>query len=350
MRVISLLILLVVSNSTLYCQVSNTKELLLRMYNAESDEACIKAFHDIQGISEEKLNMENDTVQYLYHYCYAGGLGMINGDKTAKIKHINKALQLRETRLGIFNSEYLELHWALGNELENEDVTKAISVYEEALVKGQYLFIQAKNNPYVRHWYGQCLTSLAQCFETKKYHKQVIQTYRTAFSLLKDQYDKDDASSYLPLYLLSSYYSHQCKDYDRSISVMNEVMQYIKEHEGEVNKRYAECLYNVAADLGKQKNYDQAIEQYQKAISILKYCGLDYDVDMGQNYGNLFLLYIEQGNIEKALEIRPVVMDYYIHNNQVEEYNKILQVASRIVPKEKVQKFQKELNDELGNH
>ena len=349
MRVISLLILLVVSNSTLYCQVSNTKELLLRMYHAESDEACIKAFHDIQGISEEELNVENDTVQYLYHYCYASGLELVNGDKTAKIQHINKALQIRETKLGIFNSEYLELHWALGNELENTDVDKAINVYEEALIKGQYLFVQAKNNPSVRHWYGQCLTGLAHCFETKKYTRQVDQAYRAAFSLLKEPYDKDDASSCLPLYLLSSYYSRQCKDYDKSISVMNEVMQYIKEHEGEDDKGYAGCLYSVAADLGKQKNYDQAIEYYTKAINILKNCNAEYDVDMGHNYSNLFLLYVEQGNIEKALELRPVLIDYYRHNNQGTEYYKLLWAASKMVSKEKAQQFSKEIYSEMDN-
>lgn len=349
MRIVFLLILLVASNCTLFGQVRNMKDLILQMYNAESDEACVKAFHDIQCISEEQLNTENDTVQYLYHYCYASGLDLVNGDKTAKIQHINRAIQIRETRLGIFNSEYLELLWALGNELGKNDVDKAIGVYEEALIKGQHLFLQAKSNPSVRHWYGQCLTGLAQCFETKKYHTQVIQAYRAAFSLLKDQYDKDDASSYLPLYLLSFYYSNQCKDYGKSISVMNEVMQYIKEHEGENNQRYAECLYSVASDLGKQRNFDQAIEYYNKAITTLKNCGSDYGVDMGHNYSNLFLTYIEQGNIEKALELRPLVEDYYQHNNQVEEFYKLLWTASKIVPKEQSEQFNKELYAEFGN-
>lgn len=349
MRLISLLILLVISNATLFCQICSTKDLLLRMYNAESDEACIKAFYDIQGLSEEQLNAENDTVQYLFHYCYAGGLDLVNGDKTVKIQHINKALKIRETKLGIFSSEYLELQWALGNEIENNDVDKAINIYEEALIKGQYLFIKAKSNPSVRYWYGQCLTSLAHCFEIKKYHKQVVQAYRAAFSVLKDQYDKDDASSYLPLCQLAFYYSHQCKDYDKSISVMNEVMQYIKEHEGENNKKYVGCLYSVATDLGKQKNYDQAIEYYNKAINILKNCYSEYDVDMGRNYCNLFLLYVEQGNIEKALELRPLLMNYYQHNNQGTEYYKMLWAASKIVPKEKTQKFFKKIYAEFNN-
>lgn len=349
MRIVFLLILLVASNCTLFGQVHNTKDLILQMYNAESDEACVKAFHDIQCISEEQLNTENDTVQYLYHYCYASGLDLVNGDKTTKIQHINKAIQIRETKLGIFNSEYLELLWALGNELGKNDVDKAIGVYEDALIKGQYLFLQAKSNPSVRHWYGQCLTGLAQCFETKKYNTQVIQAYRAAFSLLKDQYDKDDASSYLPLYLLSFYYSNQCKDYGKSISVMNEVMQYIKEHEGENNQRYAECLYSVASDLGKQRNFDQAIEYYNKAITTLKNCGSNYGVDMGHNYSNLFLTYIEQGNIEKALELRPLVEDYYQHNNQAEEFYKLLWAASKIIPKEKSEQFNKELYAEFGN-
>lgn len=349
MRIVFLLILLVASNCTLFGQVHNTKDLILQMYNAESDEACVKAFHDIQCISEEQLNTENDTVQYLYHYCYASGLDLVNGDKTTKIQHINKAIQIRETKLGIFNSEYLELLWALGNELGKNDVDKAIGVYEDALIKGQYLFLQAKSNPSVRHWYGQCLTGLAQCFETKKYNTQVIQAYRAAFSLLKDQYDKDDASSYLPLYLLSFYYSNQCKDYGKSISVMNEVMQYIKEHEGENNQRYAECLYSVASDLGKQRNFDQAIEYYNKAITTLKNCGSNYGVDMGHNYSNLFLTYIEQGYIEKALELRPLVEDYYQHNNQAEEFYKLLWAASKIIPKEKSEQFNKELYAEFGN-
>lgn len=343
MRFMSLLVMLVLNSSSLSCQIRNTKELLLHMYNAESDEEFIKAFHDIQGISEEKVKEENDTVQYLYHYCYAGGLDLINGDKAVKIQHISKALQICETRLGIFNSEYLELHWALGDELEKNDVDKAINIYEDALVKGQYLFAQAKNNPSVRHWYGLCLTSLAHCFEIKKYHEQVIQAYRAAFSLLKDQYDKEDAISYLPLYLLSSYYSNQCGDYESSISVMKEAMQYIREHEGYNNKRYAECLYRIAADLGKQKDYDQAVEHYIKAINILKNCNSDYDVDMGRNYSNLFLLYIEQGNMEKALELRPIIVDYYRHNNQAEGYYKLLRAASKIVPHEKVRIFNKEI-------
>lgn len=349
MRIISLLMLLIVSNCTLFSQVSNTRELLMNMLKAESDEAFIKAFHDVQNVPEERLNMESDSIQYLYHYCYAGGLETVNGDKADKIQHINKAIQIRETKIGIFNSEYIELLWALGNDLEDSDVDRAIGVYEKALIKGQFLFNMDKMNPKVRHWYGQCLKDLAHCFEIKKYHTQVVQAYRAAFSLLKDQYDKDDASSYLPLYLLSCYYGQQRQDYEKAISVMNEVMQYIKEHEGEHNKRYAECLYSIAADFGKQKDYDKAIKNYQEAINILKSCATEYDADLGSNYSNLFLTYIAQGNIEKASELRPILIDYYCHNNQEKEYANLLGAGSKIVPKEKAQQYNKAFYDSKQN-
>lgn len=321
----------------------------MNMLNAESDEAFIKAFHDVQNIPEERLNMESDSIQYLYHYCYAGGLETVNGDKADKIRHINKAIQIRETKIGIFSSEYIELLWALGNDLENSDVDKAICAYENALIKGQFLFSMDKREPKVRHWYGECLTRLASCFEIKKYHTQVVQAYRAAFSLLKDQYDKDDASSYLPLYLLSCYYGQQRQDYEKAISVMNEVMQYIKEHEGEHNKRYAECLYSIAAYFGKQKDYDKTIVNYQKAIDILKNYSSEYDADLRLNYSNLFLTYIEKGNIEKAAELRPILIDYYRHNNQEKEYATLLEAGSKIVPKEKAKQYNKAFYDSKQN-
>ena len=337
MRFLLLFVLFVVSSHTTLGQVSNVKDLLLRMYNAESDEAFMNAFHDVQGISLETLNAENDSVRYLYHYCYAAGLEMIDGDRALKIQHIHKALQIRETTMGIFSSEYIELLWALGQEWENSNIDQAIATYESALIKGQYLYIQDKNDPTVRHWYGQCLMSLAHCYEVKQYHAQVVQAYWAAFSLQKDSYKEDDANAYMPMYLLSSYYSEQCHDYENSISVMAVTMQYIKEHEGENNKRYAECLYHIAANLGKQNKIDQAIESYKKAISILRICNLDYDEDMLLNYRNLFLSYIKLGNIDEAMKLRTIMEDCYRHNNQITDYYNLLIAAGKVVPKAKVQ-------------
>lgn len=207
----------------------------------------------------------------------------------------------------------------------------------------------AKTSPVVRHWYGECITSLAHCLETKKYHKQIIQAYRAGYELLKDQYDKEDKSSYYPLYLLAAYYSHSCKDYDNAISVMAEVMQHIKEHEGENCKRYADCLYFSAADYAKLRKYEQAEQYYNKAINIIKACTSNYDTDLQQNYTNLFLMYIEQGDLDKAFGLCSTLIDYFKHNQQMTVYYEMLWCASRIIPKDKEQPFMQFLNSEFDN-
>lgn len=349
MRFIYLLLLYAISCSSVLAQESNIKARVLRMYNAESDENFIIAFNDVKTISPIELSSENDTVQYLYHYCYVRGLELTKGDRKEKIEHLNKAIHIRETKIGIFNCEYMELLCSLGEEYKDSDINKAISIYETALIRGQSLYIKDKTEPAVRYWYGLCITRLAQCFEKKKYHEQVIQAYRAAYSLLKDQYDKDDPASYLPLYLLASYYSRQCKDYDNALSVMAEVMQHIKEHEGENCKRYAQCLFFLATNFDEQKRYGQAEEYYNRAINTIKRCASDYDANLENNYSNLFLMYIEQGDIDKALELRSTLIDYFKHNDRIAEYYKIVWVAGNIVPKEKVLQFSQQLYSELDN-
>ena len=114
----------------------------------------------------------------------------------------------------------------------------------------------------------------------------------------------------------------------QAIAVMNEVCEYIKEHEGENNKRYAGCLYSIAVDYGQMKEYELAVEYYNKAVSIIKGCDSNYSEDLAHCYNNLFLLYVDLGQLQKAFELQPTIKDYYLHCDKQIDYYKMLWVAS----------------------
>lgn len=330
-----------------YSQQQDMRSIFHEMLDASTNKEMEQIFQKVKKIPISVVESENDSTKYLYHYCYAAGLDATNGDKEEKLNHIKTAITLRETKIGIFSSEYLELLWAFANNVEESDLDQAIGLYEKALVKGHFLFLNYRTSSSVRHWYGQCLTNLGYCYQMKGYKKEVVQVYRAGFDLLKEDYDKDDASSYLPLYLLSSFYREKQKDYKQAISVMNEVREYISKHEGEKNKRYADCLFSIAADYGELKEYNSAIKYYNKAISIIKECGSDYSEELGKIYTNLFLLYIDMGQVEMALSLQSVIKDYYLHCNKQLDYYKMLWAAS-VMPASKSSRFYEKLFVELS--
>jgi len=119
----------------------------------------------------------------------------------------------------------------LATELEDTDPDAAIPLYERALVVGMYPFYLKTDDDAAKRSFGNALWNLANLYEAKGYEDQLISLYRESFDLLSTNYQAGDASSYIGLYSLASYYGQQNR-YAEAISTINEVLAYIEAHRG----------------------------------------------------------------------------------------------------------------------
>lgn len=147
-----------------YPQSRDVKGCLTSAYTAflNGDEEAVKS--NLSNVKEEEIITLPDTLQYTFYYCNAGLMSMDdNADKIKYLDYIEKALKLREKSLGIRHSEYLELLWAKGTELEDSNPDAATKAYQRGIVIGQG--IVNRGNDAVDHWFGRLLSSTGALYQ-----------------------------------------------------------------------------------------------------------------------------------------------------------------------------------------
>lgn len=265
----------------------------------------------LNDVTEQDVLALSDTLQYCFYYCNAGLMSSDDkADKALLLDYINKAIHLREKSLVIRHSEYLELLWAKGSELEDSDPAAATKVYQRGIIVGQG--IVNKGNDAINHWFGQILANLGNLYQKRGYIDQAISLYREGFSLLSQGYIKDETpDAWIALFSLQLlYYDRQ--NYQEAIKVNDELLNFFAEHDGRPSRDYADILYFKGNCLNKSGQVNAAIDCYNEGIEMLR--GINqYDEKLESLYSNLYMTYVANYRLADAESLIIQAKDFLVH-------------------------------------
>lgn len=295
-----------------YPQSCDVRGCLTSAYTAflNGDEEAVKS--NLSNVKEEEIISLPDTLQYTFYYCNAGLMSMDdNADKIKYLDYIEKALKLREKSLGIRHSEYLELLWAKGTELEDSNADAATKAYQRGIVIGQG--IVNRGNDAVDHWFGRLLSATGALYQKRGYISQAISLYREGFSLTSNGYKKDETpDAWIGLFSLQLMYYNQ-QNYQEAIKVNDELLAFFNERGANPSHDYADVLYFKGNCLINNGQIDDAIKCYTAGIEMLK--GFDdYDKQLESLYSNLYIAYVSHGRLSDAENLMTVATDFFNHH------------------------------------
>lgn len=99
-----------------------------------------KAEQVLSSISNDEIIAMPDSVKFNYHYSLAA-IADYKGNREKKIHHLQCCKSLCEYSQGIHSPVYLEIVWALGQELEIKgDTINAFYIYQAALIQSVGLY------------------------------------------------------------------------------------------------------------------------------------------------------------------------------------------------------------------
>lgn len=340
------MVLLFLWDSDLHAQNTVEKEISLIYYNlANGSQFTENDFNFLQSLNESDLSQSPDSVIYQYHYLIGSWLDYNDGDLAQRIYHIEKALNLIETKpifpLGIFDIEYLWLCNAMASYYEElGDIDKAIYQYERTLVRGEK-FLNKELNANLREAKSDCISSLGTLYVKKGYKREAINCFEKAFEISYIDYKPGATETYFPLWLLCNYYRDE-KDYDKSISHWKRLICFFEEHHTILTEEYASTYYFLGNTYREAKDLDSSIASYKQAISIYQQINASFE-ETESAYGNLLCAYAEAGDTDGFKEIKSILQKYYFSQNKKENYYSSLWAATTLFPSDKV----KPLMDEL---
>lgn len=310
-----LVALSILACSQLYSQ-SDTRSIILRAYASASEEEIVAQYPILKGIPNDSIVLQSDSIKYLYHYCLAGALINMDGDTTEILKHIKVALNLRESSIGIQNSEYLELLWAKGSELEIRSPMQAMRALQKGVVVGMSLVRTGDWKS--QYWYGKIISYLGDCYIKRNYINQAISLFRESFSITSEFYIEGDESSWLPLLQLERLY-YEKEDYNEAVSVCDEIIEYLKKHNAQNTEQYEMALRFKGNALYKAGKLSPSIQCYESALNIKRELG---DLtEIPELYSNLFLTLVEAGEYAKADTLEN---DFIVILRQEDRLNKMV--------------------------
>lgn len=316
-------------NCAIASSQTSISELILDAYHSSilsSEEAdIVERIKPLKLLSGNLVNSQSDSIQYLYHYCLAS-LSSLEDNEVESLNHIDIALQLREKSVGIKDAEYLELLCTKAGILEELEPTKAMSIYQKAYVVGQSL-LPTKDDA-IKFWFGQCLSSLGNLYIQRNYVQQVIALYRDAFNFTSACYEADNVLSYKPLFDLEQFY-YQRKEYDKSISVCDELLNFFIQRNVHNTIHFAQILYFKATALDNMNRVNEAINCYEQSIAICT--GLQQLEECESSYANLHLLLLKEERFERADSIEDEYISILQDRNDLDKIVAQYYAASHIL-------------------
>lgn len=338
-----------------HAQTSSLRTQLERAYELGWNEDMEGAEAILSGISDEDILAEDDSTKYLFYYCMAGLLDYKEQSPELKSEYIDKAIRLRETSVGVLSSEYLELLWAKGTDIYEQDVNQAIRIFEKGLVIGQSCL--GSNDRSSLFWYGQIMSYLAECYKQKGYEKELVSLCNQSFNILAPHYDvedEDDHTSLVPLTILEIYYWEQAK-YNENIELCDRALTFLSGHGGADTENYANFLYYKANSLHCLGRISEAAETYEKVADIMKTRYGNKAELLQLDYGNWYIMLAENGMDDEAAEIEPALIECHIGNLEelasafytaAKRLYKKADYASSLKYMEKVDPYMEQLSDE----
>lgn len=333
-----------------YALSSNEREIM-RIYNnaVYYNKVDIGDINFLKSINNDELTTYTDSVQYCFHYSYAGLLDMIEPiDVELQNLHIDQALQICETKIGIFDAEYVELLKARAENADDQGyLDTAISYFQQALVKGNFI-LERESTHRNRFEKGTTLCGLGNAYIKKGYEKEALRCFREAHEIMKVDYSQDDIMPMMPLFYIAEYYDQQKKDYKSSIMIWEELIDFLESNGTIDGKYYYDWNFQLAADLVKAGLKEEGYKKYCELFKLIKEKEGSYSQELEHIYENYFFLLHEMGLFAEVEEFKPILKDYYEKTNAPSgQYAYALYQVARILDSTNQQKLLKQIETEI---
>lgn len=334
----------------MYALSPNKKEIMHIYHNVVyNNEVNIDDLEYLKSISDEELLSYTDSVQYCFHYVYAGILDRIEPvDLNLQNYHIDKALHICDTKIGIFDIEYIELLKTRAENAEEQGLLDlAVSYFQEVLVKGNFL-LEKESNKRLRFEKGTTLCGLGNVYVKKGYGKEAVQCFRKAHDIMKVDYASDDIIPMMPLFYIGRYYSQHEKNYKSSILIWKELIDFLESNGTIDGKYYYDWNFQLAADLVKAGLKEEGYKKYCELFKLIKEKEGSYSQELEHIYENYFFLLHEMGLFAEVEEFKPILKDYYEKTNAPSgQYAYALYQVARILDSTNQQKLLKQIETEI---
>lgn len=334
----------------MYALSPNEKEIMHIYHNAVyNNEVNIDDLEYLKSISSEELQSYTDSVQYCYHYVYAGILDMIEPiDLNLQNYHIDQALHICDTKIGIFDIEYIELLKTRAENAEEQGLLDlAVSYFQLALVKGNFL-LERESNQRLRFEKGTTFCGLGNVYVKKGYGKEAVQCFRKAHEIMKVDYASDDIMPMMPLFYIGRYYSQHEKNYTSSIMIWEELIDFLESNGTVDGKDYYDWNFQLAADLVKAGLKEEGYKKYRELFQLIKEKEGFYSQELRHIYENYFFLLHEMGLFAEVEEFKSILKDYYEKTNTPSgQYAYTLYQTRQLLNSTKQQKLLKQIEEEL---
>ena len=279
----------------------------------------------ISLITESNYNSLSDSAKYIYHLWSSEYYE--NKDTEKDNKHIEDAVKLCESSIGILNSEYLFLLCKQGLFFEEKNIDKAISIYQKAIIVGQTMIENPQTN--IKSFelytivYGNILTSLAELYDKKGWTTRVEELYERAFRLQKYYNKKSDSFTYGPLNMLSNYYERK-NEINKSIDLLEWEVSDIKDSGYYGSSAYVNALYHLGSAYSKGNQDGKALDTYRTAVKLALDSLAGEDETLFYLYKNYCVKLAELNQIKELDEILPIAQKYYSKTDSINAYADIL--------------------------
>ena len=154
-----------------------------------NDGAYQKAEQTISTITNDEINSMPDSVKLDYHYTLAA-IADFNENKEKELYHLQCCKSLCEHSQGIHSPAYVEIVWALGQELETKgDTISAFYIYQAALI--QCVGLYSLKDPDVEWQYNDMQSKVIAWYKNCSLRKRMIKNRNS----LNKRYSNDSNSN-----------------------------------------------------------------------------------------------------------------------------------------------------------
>lgn len=274
-------------------------------------------------ISTEILNLP-DSTQCDYHVL--GGWVNCELEYHEKaISHLLIARKLCETSLGVHSGTYADIMCGLGGEyMDNEQYEDALAIYEEGIVKSMYI------RSIYPHIFGKLIMGVVDCYERMGWFNEIPQLFADAWVFWSKEKEPFDYYNYWPLFELFNYYQSY-GEYDEAIETCDKILHFITDRVGDKDYEIASMLYFRGSTLSNKELHTDAIEDFKKALLILKHKNMESDSLYEKVLLNLLMATVDADDLKASDEILSEIKDLSEKNYKYDIYKDALySVAKRL--------------------
>ena len=266
----------------------------------------------------------SDSAKYIFHK-FSADLFYDKEDIENEKIHIDKAVKLSESSVGILNPEYISLLMEQG--CLTDDIDKAIGIYQKAIIVSQTLlyYPKAQDFPFrlITDTYGNLMNFLAELYDKKGWTTRIEELYRTAFRFRSYYNAKNDPHAYGDLYGLSNYYERK-GEINKSIELLELVLNDINENGYYASNAYVDALYMLGSAYSKGNQEEKSINAYRSAVKLIRDSLEGNSETLYNLYKNYCVKLAELNHFEELDNNLPNVQQYYTNIDSINRYADML--------------------------